>query len=107
PADLQHGRQVPLSGQPLAGDELAERDGRDEAFGDTLPRGPQRDRGQQRAERLIGGRHRAASCPSGSPGRPPAAKKPAMNLARVCAPRTMLASSTASSLAWMLRAAGP
>jgi len=40
-------------------------------------------------------------------GRPPRAKKPAMNLASVRAPRTMLAGSTASSAAWMFRAAGP
>jgi hypothetical protein len=30
-----------------------------------------------------------------------------MNRARVLAPRTMLASSTASSTAWMFRAVGP
>ena len=37
----------------------------------------------------------------------PAAKKAAMKRARVRAPDTMLASSTASSMAWMLRDAGP
>jgi hypothetical protein len=34
-------------------------------------------------------------------------KNPAMNLAIVRAPHTMLASSTASSVPWMLRDRGP
>jgi hypothetical protein len=113
PAHLEHGGQLPLGRQPLAGDELTERDGRDEPLRDALPRGLQRDRRQQRAERFRLGRagrpgdghDRTCWRPRarGVPGRPPAAKNPAI----VRAPRTMLASSTASSGAWMLRAVGP
>ena len=57
---------------------------------------------------------RPATRPAGParPGRraragPRRAKNPAMNLASALAPVTMLSSSTASSMAWMLRARGP
>ena len=50
PADLEHGGQLALGGQPLPGHELAERDRGDDPLGDPLARGPHRDRGQQRAE---------------------------------------------------------
>ena len=100
PAHLQRGGQVPLGGQALARLELAERDRGDQPLGDPFARGAHRHRGQQGPEGFgrVGG---LGHC------RPPFVKNPAMNRAIVRAPDTMLASSTASSVPWMLRDRGP
>jgi len=76
PADLQHGGEFSFGRQPLAGDELAERDGRDEPFRDALARGPQRDRRKQRAERLAGRPGRAGGRHDRTRRRPRARPEP-------------------------------
>jgi hypothetical protein len=50
PAHLQRGGELPLGGQPLAGDELPERDGGDQALGDPLARRAHRHGDQQGTE---------------------------------------------------------
>src|SRR5262249_26018154 len=97
PAHLEHRGQVALRRQPLVGYELAKGDGGHDPLGDALARCRHRDRRE-----VLG--HLAGPVPArlADP-----AKKPAMTLASAWARVTILASSTASSTAWMLRARGP
>ena len=92
PAHFQHGGELPLGRQPLAGDELAERDRGHETLGDALARTAHGNRRQQRAEglmpvagtvivRLSAGKYRVTRRPAVAADRHPAGPRPAENTA--------------------------